>query len=249
MVKQWRFFILISGFILLFTGWSSTTVSHHETLNVDPLVHAFQANNLPIDTWIIHHGAPLDQPLTERQLKHLTSHFRLTEQSPSFLYTPNSNRSERVFLSDQRNISMEIRVIRRGHEKHGSATDYLVVNVKATGQTGSELIRTTEDVSKQLQQVGVTPHIQVSIQGKLPNVLDQSEQQHWIQHIMNDLDARSVEAMRDATSMSVSAFSPHAGKPIVSNGQEMNVQIATRTDRVLQQTVITMGTPIITIEY
>lgn len=249
MVKQWRFSVLTLGFFLLFTGWSHQSV-FHQTVNVQLLVQPFQANEWQVDTWMVHHGAPLDQPLTDRQLKHLTRYFRLTEQDPPFLDTPNSSQSEHVFLSDwRRNIPLEIRVIRRGHEKSVFADHYLVVNVKSVGENAGELLTTTEYVSEGLRQAGITPQMQVSIQGRAHHVLRQDEQRLLINRIMEDLDAHEVEALRDATGASVSAFSPHAGKPIESNGREMNVQIATRTDRVLHQTVITMGTPIITIEY
>lgn len=244
MVKQWRFSIIALGIVFLYTGWSHLSATPH-SVNAHPLVQTVESDEWQVESWMVHHGASLGQPLSDQQLKRLIRYFRL-----SFQTTPNSIQSERVLSSDWwRNIPLEIRVIRRGHEKNKVRADYLVVNMKAVGQHAQSLEDAVDYVSTGLEQAGLEPNIHVSIQGATPRMLNRSEQQQFIHRVMHNVNAHEVEALRDTTSTSVSAFSPHFGTPIMTNGREMNVQIAARNDNINNRTVITMGTPIITIEY
>ena len=248
MVKKWRFSIFALAIIVLYTGWNWPSASP-ENVNVHPLVQTFQTDELRTDTWMIHHGASLDRPLSEKRLRRLIQSFRLKEETP-FQVTPNIKHSERIYTAEwRRNIFLEIRVIRRGHEKNKVRADYLVVNMKAVGQHAQSLEDAVDYVSTGLEQAGLEPNIHVSIQGATPRMLNRSEQQQFIHRVMHNVNAHEVEALRDTTSTSVSAFSPQLGQPIMSNGREMNVQIALRNDKVHQRTIMTMGTPIITIEY
>lgn len=250
MVKQWGFSILALGIVFLYTGWSHLSAAQ-QTVNVHPLVQTLQTNSWQLESWMVHHGAPLNRPLTERQLNHLVRYFHLQERKTDspFQPTPNSTQSEDVYFSDwRRNIPLEIRVIRRGNEKAVSS-HYLVVQVQADGRSSDSLLEAVQYVSEGLAEAGIHPDIQVSIQGSTPRMLSRDEQEQFIHRTLHHLNAYEVEALRDATSTSVSAFSPQLGQPIMSNGREMNVQIALRNDKVHQRTTITMGTPIITIEY
>lgn len=250
MVKQWGFSILALGIVFLYTGWSHLSAAQ-QTVNVHPLVQTLQKNNWQLETWMVHHGSPLNRPLTERQTDHLIRYFQLQERETDspFQAAPRSIQSEDVYFSDGwRNIPLEIRVIRRGNEKAASG-DYLVVQVQADGRSSDSLLEAVQYVSEGLAEAGIHPDIQVSIQGSTLRMLNRDEQEQFIHRTLRHLDAYEVEALRDATSTSVSAFSPHLGQPIMSNGREMNVQIALRNDKVHQRTIMTMGTPIITIEY
>lgn len=284
MVKKWRFSIFALTIIVLYTGWNWPSASP-ENVNVHPLVQTFQTDELRTDTWMIHHGASLDRPLSEKRLRRLIQSFRLKEETP-FQVTPNIKHSERIYTAEwRRNIFLEIRVIRRGHEKsgqHDADQHYLLIKMEAhrggiqpyrsdrnaavNGRDAQQDVHwhpnaplpyaplplledAVQTVSEGLTQIGIHPDIHVSIQGTTARPWSRSEQQSFIHHVLEGMDAHEVEAMRDRFSTSVSAFSPQLGKPVQSNGQNINVQMAVRNDQVTNRTVITLGTPIITIEY
>lgn len=263
MVKKWRFSIFALAIFGLYTGWNWQSASL-ERVNVHPLVQIFQTDEIKIDTWMVHHGAFLDRPLSEKRLRRLIQSLRLEGETP-FQVTPNIKPSEHIYTAEwRRNIFLEVRVIRRGHEKFGrddsdphpfSDQHYLLIKIAATPSPSQRdaplplLEDAVRAVSEGLMKTGIHPNIHVSIQGITTRLWNQSEQQSFIHHVLKSMDAHEVEAMRDRFSTSVSAFSPQLGKPLHSNGQQINIQLAVRNDRITNQTVITLGTPIITIEY
>lgn len=255
MVKKWGFSILALGLILAYAssarssalpGTAYEATPHdlaHQTVRPDPtretaqLVKLFQADGIRVTTWTIHHGSLLERPLTDRQLAQLARYFQAA---------PNFKKSEQVFFSHwRRNISLEIRVIRRGYEK----SDYVVAKMTAREQSAHLLSEAVAHVASGLSQAGIVPDLHVAVQGTTKHVLNPEEQKEWVQQAIETLDAYEVEALRDATMTSVSAFSPHFGSSILSNKQPINVQMAIRSDKFAGRTVFTMGTPIITIEY
>ena len=90
----------------------------------------------------------------------------------------------------------------------------------------------------------VKPQFQFSIQGHQEG-LHQNETMKEALHLLR---AREVESLRTKT-VSVSAFSSLLGDPIQTAGGEMNVQVATKVDEGNKRLIVTIGTPIITIEY
>lgn len=63
------------------------------------------------------------------------------------------------------------------------------------------------------------------------------------------LGAKAIEKAEDRAMKSVSAYTPDFPFYIRTNGEKMNAQAAARADLLRGQTRITVGTPIITIEY
>lgn len=248
MVKQWGFSILALGILLFLSGWGKLSASY-DTADTQVLAQAIKSADIRVSTWMIHYSSLVDQPLTGEQVNQTIRYFRLKERAP-FQSTPNRTPSGYVYEKDWgRNTSLTIRVIRRGHERDGTALYDLVLRVQGAHEPLNTLTETVKNVSHGLRQAGVTPHVHVSVQGSVPYIFCQRERSQWVREIMEKLGAYEVEALREATMASVSAFSPHFRTSIASNGRRMNLQIAVRSHPATHQTVITMGTPIITIEY
>jgi hypothetical protein len=81
--------------------------------------------------------------------------------------------------------------------------------------------------------------------GKLKNDL----QTEKCRQILAAFDSKQVESLREDTVLSYSAYSPQIMDYILTNGNRMNLQVATHIDDTHQQTTVTVGVPIITVEY
>ena len=78
----------------------------------------------------------------------------------------------------------------------------------------------------------------------------QNEQEEYLlAEIFRLLKAEEVEAMRTDHTVSISALSPLLPAGIKTRGGMMNMQAAVRMNQDAHRMVITLGTPIITIEY
>ncbi|WP_051330803.1 YwmB family TATA-box binding protein [Aneurinibacillus terranovensis] len=81
--------------------------------------------------------------------------------------------------------------------------------------------------------------------GKLKNDLQKAKSKEIVSYFNGNI----VEALEDNTVLSYSAYSPQIKTQIYTNHNKMNLQVATHYDELDQKTLVTIGIPIITMEY
>ncbi|MDR6999341.1 YwmB family TATA-box binding protein [Neobacillus niacini] len=67
--------------------------------------------------------------------------------------------------------------------------------------------------------------------------------------LLSALNAKKIEALKEETFMSVTAFSPDFSESIGNAKTDLNLQIGVRSEGLGRKTTVVVGTPIITIEY
>ncbi len=131
--------------------------------------------------------------------------------------------------------------------KERASTYFLI---KATGDNSfQQLENDYQELNKMLQMAHINPKINTCIQGEINDKLNNVEQYQLIQKVLNMTDASIVEELKTDLVTSISAYSPEVGQAIQTKGGKMNLQVATHYDSLHNKTILTMGTPIITIEY
>ncbi len=130
---------------------------------------------------------------------------------------------------------------------------------------GSTIVPTTtmyQDLSLRARQLGLdTADQYVQIQAEARKMVGQTSNE-YAQKWVHALDAKAVEALSEETFASISAYNPAWASSIETNGEKMNVQVAVRETELNAKpldfaegeglgawTTVTIGTPIITIEY
>jgi hypothetical protein len=98
-----------------------------------------------------------------------------------------------------------------------------------------------------LQSYGIIADYHFSIRGRTMNVT--TGLANHAQKVLTLLRAREVEGMRTDHTVSLSALSSMLPGGIETGGGMMNLQVAARMDSEARAVVLTIGTPIITIEY
>lgn len=68
-------------------------------------------------------------------------------------------------------------------------------------------------------------------------------------HLLHEFQATPIEALREETFVSVSAYTRQWENALPTNRHPMNIQLALRKEGLGQKTTVVVGTPIITIEY
>jgi hypothetical protein len=124
---------------------------------------------------------------------------------------------------------------------------YISIQLTGRGQPGMEWTRFRHRLEKILIRHGVEPRIQFSIQGSRPG--QSSHPEEAVRQVLERLNAREIEGMRTDRTTSISAYAPALRGGLETSGGTMNVQVAARMDRSRGRIILTLGTPIITIEY
>ncbi len=107
------------------------------------------------------------------------------------------------------------------------------------------------DIKKRLAPVlkkyGVNSQFQFSIQGLIPKV--NQTPYDTVDEVLMVLHAREIESLRGKKTASITAYTPLLSGGLQSKGNTMNVQVAARKGSGKGGVILTLGTPIITIEY
>lgn len=100
-----------------------------------------------------------------------------------------------------------------------------------------------------LHEAGITPEIRSSFQGNVGEIMTMEKQVEFIQNIFTELDSKILEGITTDNLVSLSGYSKKLQHSIVSPNGEINVQIAARVNQLNQSTMITIGNPVIIMEY
>ncbi|TCS83388.1 YwmB family TATA-box binding protein [Tepidibacillus fermentans] len=237
--KHLGYMILISILFLL-----GMTVPNNNKNDLQLLLNGFQQTKAELKQYSFHVGIPY-QPLKEEQLftkgKELSQIFHLPvgkvesfDQQPFY--------ASKGTWENGTEIELQLKNINQ------NTNTYLVI--KVTGNRSfQELEQDYQTFNKLLQMAHINPKINTCVQGEISDKLNNAEQYQLIQKVLKKIDASIVEELKTDLVTSVSAYSPEVGQAIQTKGGEMNLQMATHYDSLHNKTILTMGTPIITIEY
>lgn len=93
------------------------------------------------------------------------------------------------------------------------------------------------------------PQIISCVRGKYNGKLENDLQKKKASQLLAALKGTMVESLEEETVLSYSAYSPLFHTVVETNQRTMNLQVAAHYDTYMQGTMITVGIPIITVEY
>ena len=125
---------------------------------------------------------------------------------------------------------------------------YLIFRLKGQ-ESVEDLSEFYSKLDSKLQQIQITPVINACIQGFINDKLNNDQQFVLIKGILESLQASEIEQLDTALVKSISAYTPKLNNSIITGGQKMNLQVASHVNNLDNKTILTLGTPIITIEY
>lgn len=136
-------------------------------------------------------------------------------------------------------------------------THYLTITLESTGaRSGSDSalfdkqawIEQQAWIEKQLSALGLSAEGHTTIEGILPASYKQNLSA-WQSELIDTLELKELESYQDHRTLSVSYYSPQLPNHVLTGSQKMNLQIALSHDSYENQWKVTIGSPIITIEY
>jgi len=213
----------------------------------EQLVNLMEAIGARPERYVLHHGGRLSTHVPADELnvwmKKIESSLGLidtktirTSDGIQYVATSRPNRKIRIRLTviNDEPALQEIR-------------PYLSLQVSGEAPLPkSEWKQACAQVTQALQEVGIHPHYDFNIQGSM---MLRRGLEEPIRRVLQTVDAMEVEAMRTPRTVSVSAYSPALGEGIHTGREVMNLQAAARLSHDSHRLIITLGTPIITIEY
>ena len=205
------------------------------------LVEAFHTLHVTPEQYVLHYGSKLDSMDQQGVVTFL-------QPFQSYFHLPITVKKEKgegtVYQSSGKFHSFDVKLTTLCGEGVNKIEPYLSIQITGKGAFDKELLNIKKQLAQLLRINKREPHFHFSIQGHQQTI----NQEKTMQDALRVLDAKEVESMR-AKTVSVSAYSSLLEEEVKTARGEMNVQIATRVDEEKKELIVTMGTPIITIEY
>jgi len=136
-----------------------------------------------------------------------------------------------------------------GVSKNGSFDTYVVLQTTGDPQSILYMENIQKSFANALKKADFIPQISTCIRGMYNDKMSVDQQEGRILSIFQALHASELERLQDETVVSISGYTRMWEPFIALNGQKMNLQVATHRDSDSAGTWITVGTPIITVEY
>ncbi|NRF95895.1 YwmB family TATA-box binding protein [Paenibacillus frigoriresistens] len=134
----------------------------------------------------------------------------------------------------------------------GQAACYVVLRLDASDEAEqSELVNWQEQASEQLKKLGINGQWNVMVQGYV-NEQEQSGQKsstELVNAIALAFKGKIVESYKDQKTVSASLASKEFHSSVKSGNQTVNLQVAMHQESTTGKLRLTVGTPIITMEY
>jgi hypothetical protein len=215
---------------------------HHSSENI--LFQSLQEMGFRLEYYVLHHGERTTQPMTSVQIEQWVKHLQQALQSAP---VEKQNHAEEIYYMTVKEITPNIKItlkIVNDRPLQQRNCPYVSVQLAGNGIPDPTVRR---QITELLHANGIIPHFHTSLQGSKPLFATSLEEP--ITSIFQRLQAYEVEAMRTDYTVSISAYSPLLQERLPTAGGVMNLQAATRVNRQSHRLMLTIGVPIITIEY
>lgn len=223
----------------------------NDTTNRDPvieIVNQYRNTGSTPTLFVLHHGGRINRALTSREVEELAKRINYE------FYGKNIQRfveGDGIRYQSESQVSSSLKISIRIVDDQPTQTrkkPYVSLELKGNGIPDHRL----QQFQKQFEQICLAnemmPNIHFSLQGEV-NAEQISKMKNLIQSYVKPLAAKQIEEMTTENTVSISYFVPRWGSGIITKGGEMNLQVATRWNHQTNRVILTMGTPIITIEY
>lgn len=246
MIQKWFGIPALLLLSVLLIAFSSTFTEDDQM----ELVRAFERMDVEATRYMVHHGGRIDRRLTGEEVRQLADGLA-DELSLGDAQIERRSDGTRLEAAGtwSRNIQVELTVI-NDRPQPQRVQPYLAIRVSGSELHRSQLLQVRNRLHRALHQYRIQPRTHFSIQGTVSmERADRHGREALIRRVMKALGAREVESMRTDRTTSVSAYTPLFTGGLKTGGGIMNVQIAAKAGQEDRQMILTLGTPIITIEY
>lgn len=239
---MWKKMILFCAFLpLLFIG------SQEQPQPEGHLLKAFKKVGVEPERYVLHYGNRMHRAMSPEEIEEWTRALgRSLNTGPVEINDELDGIKFSAEGAIERNILVKMVVINDEPSK-AQIHPYLSIQLAGNGNNRESFQAARDQVTRVLLNYEITPIYHYSVQGSRP--VKNEHEEHLLAEIFQQLRAEEVEAMRTDHTISISALSPLLPAGIKTRGGMMNMQAAVRMNRDAHRMVVTLGTPIITIEY
>lgn len=225
--------------------WASTSFGEKAGQPIDALEALAKEEGASVKQLVLRHGSELPMAMTVEEVEAFQQKLGDTFDIPL--------KKNKVLRSYEGNRETAQGLWKMKVSTHPASMDLYHVLITIDWAQSSGDLTTAHEAYKQLtehlQQSNISPNISTSIQAWLNDTLNVDQQNELMQKLLKKAKAKKVEGVTLEQVISISAYTSQWNDAIESRGQQVNLQMGLHNDTLTHKTVLTLGTPIITMEY
>ena len=210
------------------------------------LIEAFHGVGAEPKRYVFHLGGRTERAIDRTELPTLVQEFSSALQLALPNHISTKNGVEWKASGVQRNLHLRIHVL-NDEPNLSRIHPYISIHLSGKGIPDTQLSYTKKRLAPVLKKYGVNSQFQFSIQGLIPGI--HHRPYDTVDEVLKILHAREIESLKGKRTASITAYTPLLSGGLQSKGNTMNVQVAAREGSGQGGVILTLGTPIITIEY
>lgn len=235
----------IVGFAFLQVG--NTTIEASNRNELMTIASVFENKQVDIQEWAIHSREHLTSFTKKEELQQLQTKLMKEFSNWDWSIHQNNEKWEAIATKPSNDFKETIRIM--ATTTNEQIHSYIIYEVKGTKWNKQTKEFFNKEWKSRLSNIfrgnptnfscmkaDISDKIVTSLPGTVNN---------WL----NAFDAKEIESLHESEFVSISASSPLFTETIQTKDEEMNLQLAIRSNGLGGETTLVIGTPIITIEY
>jgi len=247
-LKRYSKFLLCIIAIVIFMGNRSTHAAN-VGLDLIKIGSVFKTENIMPSEWSLYAREHLVDLKSEKDVQVYAKELQRKFPEWNWSTTNTSEKWEVSAESPTSNHHQETLQIMATHTKQ-PVNAYIVYRVsgKEWNKTAESFFTSNLFKNRLSDIFRGKPTIFSCMKGEVGDKMDKALPEK-ASHLLSVFKAKEIEALKEDTFMSVSAYSPLFSDSIENEKNSMNLQIGIRSEGLGAKTTVVIGTPIITIEY
>ncbi|MDQ6595119.1 YwmB family TATA-box binding protein [Bacillus salipaludis] len=249
-MKKYIFGILaILSLITVVLGNRNTEAAKNESLDLMKIGSIFQTKNIMPSEWTLYAREHLVDLKSEKDVQVYAEELKRKFPDWDWSTANTSQKWEVTAVSPASNHHIETLQIMSSRTNQ-PIDAYIVYKVSGKEwNKATESFFTTNQFKNRLSDVfRGKPTVFSCMKGIVGDKMDKALPA-TVNELLSALNAKKIEALKEETFMSVTAFSPDFSESIGDAKTDLNLQIGVRSEGLGAETTVVVGTPIITIEY
>jgi hypothetical protein len=254
-INLWQLTMAVITGIVLLTNHFIAQAEMNSNSDATLMVQALQESEVEVETFFFQHNEKMTSTFSEGELLHIRSELEKTWQL------------DLIDVSKNKENKAKENNIMRYQGKKVEGEDTLQVAFIATRKSQEEstfsghliVQYVTKDVTNwnekyttfvgTLKSSDVEPTINISIQGSYDKVLSQVAREKYIENMFDNLNGEVLEGLRSESVVSLSGYTEDLKRKVASSTGTINLQIGAHVHSSKSNTIITIGNPVIVMEY
>jgi hypothetical protein len=213
---------------------------------------SFQATQAEVLGYFIHNRSELDRHFAStRELQQIADNLKqdFAIQKAKQVCRTTSNQNVLELAGTWRTATQILIILASFRESNGSGSTVLIVNLHSQEGQLDHLEHDANQVERIVTNLKFTPQISACIEGFTNARMVGVQADRLISQALSAVSAHPIEGVRSDLLTSISGYSSEIPGYIMSNGKQMNLQVAVHYDAYHHRTNVLVGTPIITETY